>query len=128
MPMRWPDCARPDAKRAQESSKFALIELAWGAIVVRTPPILPKAVLQFKQHLDQRRTKNAVYTQAIKYVADVAEQHDAGVFLQAPLTKSDGCRSRSFPMAKIVGNGQQHAPIVGRAIVKPIRHLRGAGE
>jgi hypothetical protein len=123
LPLRRPDRFRSDLKHAEQPGQLALRQLARWTIVTRTAPFIPVTIIQSNQRLDQRHAADAIDPSRLEHGSNIGEQHDTGILVRAIGAELDCGASRILAVPEIISDGEQHAPIVGRAVVERWRHF-----
>src|SRR5262249_44488600 len=113
-PLRWPNGLRADMKRAQQACEFSLAEFARRAGVVDPAPFAPRGGLHRQPSLDQIGAADTIVAGGGKDGANIAERHNARVFVLAAGAKLKRSLARDLSIGdarlridtKRVGDGE----------------------
>ena len=111
------------AEAAQHATQFTGRQLVRLFVTIRAAPVQPLTVRHIEQCLDQLFDPNAIQMERVKYDANVTQQQYRLVFLLM-LGKLQRRRAGLGSTAKVIGDGQQRAPIVCGTVAELWRYGR----
>ena len=111
------------AEAAQHATQFTGRQLMRLLVTARAAPVQPLTVRHIEQCLDQLFDPNAIQMERVKYDANVTQQQYRLVFFLV-LGKLQRRRARLGTTAKVIGDGQQRAPIVCGTVAELWRYRR----